>query len=142
MSLTLTRRHSQEIIAHAMDEAERDDGPRECVGLIVCHVTTHDCRVLRLVNSHDDPENHFAVRDRDVRKVYRELMRRGEYIDTIYHSHTRVAAVPSRGDVANADLPDAHYLIVATSGRGRALRSWRIVDGEATEEPVVIATDS
>lgn len=133
MALTLTRKHSQEIIEHAMEQ-----DPQECVGLIVCHVNTHECRVIRLENSHEDPEHHFSVRESDVRKVYRELMRRGEYIDTIYHSHTRVAAIPSQGDVEHADLPDAHYLIIATSGRGRALRSWRIQDGEAIEEPVLI----
>lgn len=138
--LTMTREHSQEVIAHAMEEAERDDGPRECVGLIVCHVTTHECRVIRLTNSHEDPENHFEVRESEIRRVYRELMREREYIDVIYHSHLKVAAIPSKGDVMNADLPDAHYLIVATSGRGRALRSWRIRDGEAREEPVVIET--
>jgi proteasome lid subunit RPN8/RPN11 len=136
--LTIRREHSQEVIAHAMEEAERSDGPRECVGLIVCHVTTRQCRVIRLTNSHPDPANHFEVREREIRGVYRQLMREREYIDVIYHSHLRVAAVPSQGDVDNADLEDAHYLIVATSGRGRALRSWRIQAGEAREEPVHI----
>ena len=58
----------------------------------------------------------------------------------IYHSHTATEAYPSRTDISLAQEPDAHYVLVSTrepDGRGE-FRSYRIVDGAVTEEPVEI----
>ena len=59
----------------------------------------------------------------------------------IYHSHTATEAYPSRTDVAYASEPDAHYVLISTRETGPAdgpyeLRSYRIVDGAVSEEPV------
>ena len=57
----------------------------------------------------------------------------------IYHSHTGTEAYPSRTDVAIAAEPDAHYVLVSTRDPDEhELRSYRIVDGVVTEEPVKI----
>jgi proteasome lid subunit RPN8/RPN11 len=55
----------------------------------------------------------------------------------VYHSHTATEAYPSRTDVSLASLPTAHYLLVSTRDPEVAeIRSFRIVDGTVTEEPV------
>jgi proteasome lid subunit RPN8/RPN11 len=57
----------------------------------------------------------------------------------IYHSHTATEAYPSRTDVSYASEPGAHYVLVSTReelGGAAEVRSYRIVDGEVTEEPV------
>jgi proteasome lid subunit RPN8/RPN11 len=57
----------------------------------------------------------------------------------IYHSHTATEAYPSRTDVNLASEPDAHYVLVSTReelGEQVEFRSYRIVDGAVTEEPV------
>ncbi|WP_264991754.1 Mov34/MPN/PAD-1 family protein, partial [Mycobacterium montefiorense] len=72
-------------------------------------------------------------------KVWRALDDAGEVPVVIYHSHTSTEAYPSRTDVQLAGEPDAHYVLVSTRDPERhELRSYRIVDGEVTEEPVDI----
>ena len=56
----------------------------------------------------------------------------------VYHSHTATEAAPSRTDVALASEPGAHYLLVSTRSEQDEVRSWRIVDGQAVEEPVEV----
>ena len=57
----------------------------------------------------------------------------------IYHSHTATEAYPSRTDVSYASEPNAHYVLVSTRDPDTAeFRSFRIVDGKVTEEPVEV----
>ncbi len=126
-----------EIYAHAREDADTSP-PRECVGVVVCHVNTHSPRVIRLKNSAADPEHHFEVDEKDVHRLYRQLHKSAEYIAVVYHSHLTVQAVPSANDVANADIEDATYVIVAPNSRGRQLRAWKIADGDAREMPLQV----
>jgi proteasome lid subunit RPN8/RPN11 len=72
-------------------------------------------------------------------KVWRALDDADEVPVVIYHSHTATEAYPSRTDVNLASEPDAHYVLVSTRDPDRhELRSYRIVDGAVTEEPVNI----
>jgi proteasome lid subunit RPN8/RPN11 len=53
----------------------------------------------------------------------------------IYHSHTATEAIPSRTDVSYASEPNAHYVLLSTRDSDSVeIRSFRIVDGEVTEE--------
>ena len=59
----------------------------------------------------------------------------------IYHSHTATEAYPSRTDISLAQEPGAHYVLVSTrEGADQSgdvdFRSFRIVDGQVTEEEV------
>ena len=57
----------------------------------------------------------------------------------IYHSHTATEAYPSRTDVSFAGEPGAHYLLVSTREPDvTEVRSFRILDGVVTEEPVKV----
>jgi proteasome lid subunit RPN8/RPN11 len=70
-------------------------------------------------------------------RVWREMDDRDEEPVVIYHSHTATEAYPSRTDVNLAAEPGAHYLLVSTREPETAeIRSYRIVDGAVTEEPV------
>ncbi|GAB2937564.1 M67 family metallopeptidase [Micromonospora polyrhachis] len=72
-------------------------------------------------------------------RVWREMDDRDEEPVVIYHSHTATEAYPSRTDVAFAGEPGAHYLLVSTRDPAtEEIRSFRIVDGVITEEPVHI----
>jgi proteasome lid subunit RPN8/RPN11 len=58
----------------------------------------------------------------------------------IYHSHTATEAYPSRTDVSYASEPEAHYVLVSTRDADEVeFRSYRIVDGNVTEEEVRVA---
>jgi proteasome lid subunit RPN8/RPN11 len=57
----------------------------------------------------------------------------------VYHSHTATEAYPSRTDISYASEPNAHYVLVSTRDPDETdFRSFRIVDGEVSEEPVEI----
>ena len=57
----------------------------------------------------------------------------------IYHSHTATEAYPSRTDISYASEPNAHYVLVSTRDDDTTeFRSFRIVDGVVTEEPVEV----
>jgi proteasome lid subunit RPN8/RPN11 len=72
-------------------------------------------------------------------RVWREMDDRDEEPVVIYHSHTATEAYPSRTDVSFAGEPGAHYLLVSTREPDtEEIRSFRIVDGVVTEEPVRI----
>ena len=72
-------------------------------------------------------------------RVWREMDDRDEEPVVIYHSHTATEAYPSRTDISFAGEPGAHYLLVSTREPDtEEIRSFRIVDGVVTEEPVRI----
>src|SRR5258705_2894926 len=72
-------------------------------------------------------------------KVGRAMDEADEVPVVIYHSHTATEAYPSRTDISYAAEPDAHYVLVSTRDPDELeLRSYRIVDGAVTEEPVKI----
>jgi proteasome lid subunit RPN8/RPN11 len=57
----------------------------------------------------------------------------------VYHSHTATEPYPSRTDISLAQEPFAHYVLVGTRDpEEHELRSYRIVDGEVTEEEVQV----
>ncbi len=75
----------------------------------------------------------------DLLALYRGMDDRGEEPVVIYHSHTATGAYPSRTDVDRAAEPGAHYVLVSTREEHRdEVRSFRIVDGVVTEEPIEI----
>jgi proteasome lid subunit RPN8/RPN11 len=76
-------------------------------------------------------------------EVWTEMAERHERPVVIYHSHTATRAYPSKLDIQHATVPDAHWVIVSTRADGNNrfppdVRSFRIVDGQATEEPVTV----
>ena len=78
----------------------------------------------------------------DLLKLYREMDDRDEEPVVIYHSHTATEAYPSRTDISYANEPGAHYVLVSTADTDDAgpfqFRSFRIVEGEVTEEEVEV----
>lgn len=109
------------------------------------------CGVLAGPEGSDRPERHVAMVNaersptfyrfdaQEQLKVWRAMDDADEVPVVIYHSHTATEAYPSRTDVNLAAEPDAHYVLVSTRDPGLdEVRSYRIVDGVVTEEPVSI----
>jgi proteasome lid subunit RPN8/RPN11 len=75
----------------------------------------------------------------DLLQLYKELDANDEEPVVVYHSHTATEAYPSRTDVALAQEPNAHYVLVSTRDeRETEFRSYRIVAGVVSEEPVEV----
>jgi [CysO sulfur-carrier protein]-S-L-cysteine hydrolase len=122
------------IVAHA-----RRDHPDEACGVIAGPAGTDRAeRFIPMVNAARSP-TFYEFDPTDLLKLYRELEANDEVPVVIYHSHTATEAYPSRTDISFAGEPDAHYVLVSTRDPDEhELRSFRIVDGVVTEEPVVV----
>jgi [CysO sulfur-carrier protein]-S-L-cysteine hydrolase len=126
------------IIAHA-----REDHPDEACGVIAgVEGSDQPERFIPMINAARSP-TFYEFDTADLLTLYRDLDDRGEEPVVIYHSHTATEAYPSRTDITYANEPNAHYLLVSTRETGNEpgpyeLRSFRIVEGEVTEEEVVI----
>ena len=132
--MQLRRDLVEAIVAHA-----RRDHPDEACGVIAGPVDSDRAeRFIPMVNAARSP-TFYEFDSTDLLKLYRELEANDEVPVVIYHSHTATEAYPSRTDIAYAGEPDAHYVLVSTRDPSEhELRSFRIVEGVVTEEPVVV----
>jgi len=130
--LTIARAAYDEIVAHA-----RRDHPDEACGLVAGPVgSDRPVRVVPMENAERSP-TFYRLDPVEQLRVWREMDDRGEEPVVLYHSHTATEAYPSRTDLALAAEPDAHYVLVSTREPDRVeFRSFRIRDGEVTEEEV------
>jgi len=136
--LTIAQELVDAIVAHA-----RADHPDEACGVIAGPVGTDTpTRVIPMVNAARSP-TFYEFDSVDLLRLYREMDDNDEIPVVIYHSHTHTEAYPSRTDISLAGEPGAHYVLVSTRETGNEdgpyeFRSYRIIDGEVTEEPVAI----
>ncbi|MEE3850818.1 M67 family metallopeptidase [Gordonia sp. LSe1-13] len=129
---------SQELV-DAMVEHARADHPDEACGVITGpEGSDRPERFIAMINAERSP-TFYRFDSAEQLKVWREMDRRDEEPVVIYHSHTATEAYPSRTDISYASEPNAHYVLVSTREPDTAeIRSYRIVDGVVTEEPIEI----
>jgi [CysO sulfur-carrier protein]-S-L-cysteine hydrolase len=128
---------SQDFHDRIVDHARRDH-PDEACGVIAGRGGRPE-RFLPMVNAARSP-TFYEFDSLDLLKLYREMDERDEEPVVIYHSHTATEAYPSRTDISYASEPEAHYVLVSTREQDATeFRSFRIVDGIVTEEPVEIS---
>ena len=132
--MQLRRDLVEAMVAHA-----RRDHPDEACGVLAGPVGSDRAeRFIPMVNAARSP-TFYEFDSMDLLKLYRELEANNEVPVVIYHSHTATEAYPSRTDISYAGAPDAHYVLVSTRDPNEhELRSFRIIDGKVTEEPVVV----
>jgi proteasome lid subunit RPN8/RPN11 len=131
--LRLTRPVYEQLVGHCYDGL-----PLEACGLLggdpatakvtVCYPTANVAESSRVYTV--DPKQHLMA-DRDAES-------KGLEVVGVFHSHTHTDAYPSPTDVAQAPDPTWHYVILSLKYEAPVLRSYRIVDGNITEEPVVL----
>src|ERR1700738_1898483 len=122
------------MVAHA-----RTDHPDEACGVIAgLQGSDRPERFIAMLNAERSP-TFYRFDSGEQLKVWREMEDADEVPVVIYHSHTATEAYPSRTDISYASEPDAHYVLVSTRDHVELeVRSYRIVDGAVTEEPVKI----
>jgi proteasome lid subunit RPN8/RPN11 len=122
------------MVAHA-----RRDHPDEACGVIAGpEGADQPERFIPMINAARSP-TFYEFESGEYLRVYRETQAADEDFVVIYHSHTATEAYPSRTDISYAQWPDAHYVLVSTrDAEQHELRSYRIVDGVVTEEPVEV----
>jgi proteasome lid subunit RPN8/RPN11 len=126
------------IVAHA-----KRDHPVEACGVVAGPAgSDRPERFIEMVNAAGSP-TFYEYDSTDLLELYKEMDERDEEPVVIYHSHTATEAYPSVTDIKLAGEPGAHYVLVSTREHGNnegpvEFRSYRIVDGEVTEESVEI----
>ncbi|MEU7480864.1 M67 family metallopeptidase [Lentzea sp. NPDC042327] len=122
------------MVAHA-----RRDHPDEACGVIAGPAgSDRPERFIEMENAERSP-TFYRFDAGEQLKVWREMDANDEVPVVVYHSHTATEAYPSRTDISFAGEPEAHYVLVSTRDPiEHELRSYRIVDGVVTEEPVKI----
>jgi proteasome lid subunit RPN8/RPN11 len=122
------------IVAHA-----RRDHPDEACGVVAGPAgSDRPVRMIEMLNAERSP-TFYRFDSTEQLKVWREMDDADEEPVIIYHSHTATEAHPSRTDIALAGEPNAHYVLVSTrEAQAVEFRSFRILDGVVTEEPVEV----
>ncbi len=130
--LTIDQATYDAIVAHA-----KRDHPDEACGIVAGpEGSDRPERFVEMVNAAGSP-TFYEFDSTDLLRLYRDMDDRDEEPVVVYHSHTATEARPSRTDVALASEPNAHYLLVSTRDPDvEEVRSFRIVDGEVSEEDV------
>jgi proteasome lid subunit RPN8/RPN11 len=125
-------------LVEAIVEHARRDHPDEACGVIAGPSADQPERFVPMLNAARSP-TFYEFESGDLLRLYREMDANDEVPAVVYHSHTATEAYPSRTDVSYAGEPEAHYVLVSTREPDtHEFRSYRIVDGEVTEEPVKI----
>jgi proteasome lid subunit RPN8/RPN11 len=136
--LTIDRTTYDAIVAHA-----KRDHPDEACGVVSGpEGSDRPERFIPMVNAARSP-TFYEFDPSDLLQLYKEMDARDEEPVVVYHSHTATEAYPSRTDIGLASEPNAHYVLVSTRDHGNSdgpveFRSYRIIDGEVTEEEVSV----
>jgi proteasome lid subunit RPN8/RPN11 len=132
--LTISADLRAQILAHA-----RADHPDEACGVIAGpEGSDRPERFIPMLNAERSP-TFYRFDSLEQLRVWREMDDRSEEPVVIYHSHTATEAYPSRTDISYASEPSAHYVLVSTRDPDRdEFRSFRILDGEVSEEDVAV----
>jgi [CysO sulfur-carrier protein]-S-L-cysteine hydrolase len=132
--LTISKDLYDKIVAHA-----RKDHPDEACGVLAGPIASKSPeRFIPMTNAARSP-TFYEFDSTEQFQVWKQMDERDEEPVVIYHSHTATEAYPSRTDISYANEPNAHYVLVSTQHATKTeFRSYRIQDGQVTEEPVTV----
>ena len=136
--LKIDRATYDAIVAHA-----KKDHPDEACGIVAGpEGSDAPTRFVPMFNAAMST-TFYEFDSQELLALYKDMDRRDEEPVVVYHSHTATEAYPSRTDIGLASEPNAHYVLVSTREHGNSegpveFRSFRIVDGEVTEEEVSV----
>jgi [CysO sulfur-carrier protein]-S-L-cysteine hydrolase len=130
--LVLSERQLAEMIAHCLACS-----PEEGCGLLVGSpegrvVSVHPTRNVA------GSAQVYTVDPREHLRIDREAEESGLAVIGVFHSHTHTDPWPSPTDVRQAPDPAWHYVVVGLRHELASTRSYRIVDGNISEETVVV----
>jgi proteasome lid subunit RPN8/RPN11 len=139
--LTISQATRDAIVVHA-----RRDHPDEACGIVAGPEGSDRAeRFVEMTNAAGSP-TFYEFDSMELFQLYKAMDANDEEPVVIYHSHTATEAYPSRTDIGLASEPGAHYVLVSTREYGNSegpveFRSYRIIDGEVTEEEITVVDE-
>ena len=136
--LRIDRATFDAIVAHA-----KRDHPDEACGIVAGpEGSDRPTRFVPMTNAAGSP-TFYEFDSTELLALYKQMWAADEEPVVVYHSHTATEAYPSRTDIGLASEPGAHYVLVSTREHGNSegpveFRSFRIIDGDVTEEEVSV----
>lgn len=121
MILWLTDQQAQTIIRHLQEER-----PQEGCGLLIGSEDGQVIEIIPAKNVAQNPQRHYEIEHHALVDTMTSAQKHGLELLGFYHSHPNGDPIPSSTDVAQANYPDAAYLIVGFAGGAPKLAAWRI----------------
>lgn len=136
--LKLSRKHVDGIVAHA-----KAGLPHEACGLIAGERQAdakRGCKIYRLTNV-DASAEHFSMDPKEQFRAIADMRSLGFELLGNFHSHPVTPSRPSAEDIALAFDPALSYVIVSLMDAKPQMKSFRIEQGVAREEDIVVLDD-
>lgn len=125
--------------AHAAIISHLYDGlPDEACGLLIGDLETGKAPTFHPTANAAKSSKLYSIAPMDFLDADDAADAAGLAIVGVVHSHTHTDAYPSPTDINQAPDPSWHYVIVSLRDTEPTMRSFRIVDGEVTEEPISV----
>jgi proteasome lid subunit RPN8/RPN11 len=131
--LQLPKELYMEMVAHCIRGL-----PDEACGLLVGVYGADEATHLFPTKNAAASAMVYEIDPKEMLGIDRQAQALGADIMGVFHSHTHTDAYPSPTDVAKALDPGWHYVLVSLRDTHPVVRSYRIVDGAITEEPVEV----
>jgi proteasome lid subunit RPN8/RPN11 len=131
--LTLSKEIYMEMVGHCLHGL-----PDEACGLLVGAYGGDEAVHLFVTENAAASAMIYEIPPKEMLRVDREAQALGADIMGVFHSHTHTDAYPSPTDVRQATDPGWHYVLVSLRDTHPVVRSYTIVDGTITEEPVLV----
>lgn len=135
-NLRIARSVVDEMVAHC-----RAEYPLEACGLLagttVGASVAHAQRCFPTRNAAASARV-YEIDPRDHLRADREADAEGLEVLAAFHSHTHTPAYPSPTDVAQAPVPEWHYVLVSFQDEEPSVRSFRIADGAIDEDELTV----
>lgn len=118
----------------AIKEHARNSFPIEACGYLASKDgVTGD--IYKMTNV-DNSTEHFSFDPQEQINVFLDSKSKGLKLDGVYHSHPYTPARPSEEDIKLAYDPNISYIIASLAEEEIVIKSFRIVDGKATQEEI------
>jgi [CysO sulfur-carrier protein]-S-L-cysteine hydrolase len=129
--LRITQQTIADLVAHA-----QKDAPIEACGYLAERETVV-AEAIPLNNLDTSPE-HFTLDSAEQFTALRRMRAEGLKLKGVYHSHPATPARPSSEDIRLANDPNLSYVIVSLAECEPVIKSFRIQNGRAMEEELII----
>ena len=113
-----------------------EDAPIEACGYIAGE--NEEVKKYYRLKNMDRSEEHFSFEPKEQFETIKAIRAENMEIKGVYHSHPLTPARPSKEDIRLAYDPTISYVIASLADDKETIKSFKIIDGEVTPEPIEI----